>query len=239
MGAPVAILPLAPILIRSRRPVPTRALCTVSSSSVSGVPTWSANSSGAAPVPPSAPSTTMKSGAVPSSGRALHTARNCRREPTHSLKPAGLPPDNPRIRAMKRTSSRGVEKTRWYGGETTVRPPGTSRIPGVLGEPPCRRAPVEGEDGVGGERSEAHRGDVQQCHVVGAAAVRTADPHARRFLRHRSRRHRGDQELVAGLVHVPFGAVGLLRVRAPGALVLVDDAAHAPGRRGVRRSSAR
>jgi hypothetical protein len=31
------------------------------------------------------------------------------------------------MRAMKRTSSRGVENTRWYGGETTVRPSGTSR----------------------------------------------------------------------------------------------------------------
>lgn len=32
-----------------------------------------------------------------------------------------------RIRAMNRTSSRGVEKTRWYGGDTTVPPSGTPR----------------------------------------------------------------------------------------------------------------
>ncbi len=108
----MAILPLAPIRIRSRRPAPTKALWTVIRPSVSGVPMWSANSSGAAPVPPSAPSTMMKSGAVPSSIIALHTARNCRREPGHSLKPAGLPPDSSRIRAMKRTSSRGVENPR-------------------------------------------------------------------------------------------------------------------------------
>ena len=81
---------------------------------MSGVPTWSANSSGAAPVPPSAPSTMMKSGAVPSSSMALHTARNCRRDPTQSLNPAGLPPDElPHPCATKRTSSRGVEKTLW------------------------------------------------------------------------------------------------------------------------------
>ena len=37
----------------------------------SGAPTWSVNSSGAAPVPPSAPSTTMKSGVMPVSSIAL------------------------------------------------------------------------------------------------------------------------------------------------------------------------
>ena len=37
----------------------------------SGAPTWSVNSSGAAPVPPSAPSTTMKSGRMPVSSIAL------------------------------------------------------------------------------------------------------------------------------------------------------------------------
>ena len=55
-------LPLAPILIRCRMPAPTRVFCTSISPSTSGVPSESENSSGAAPVPPSAPSTTMKSG---------------------------------------------------------------------------------------------------------------------------------------------------------------------------------
>ncbi len=127
MSLPVATLPLAPTLTRSRNPVPTSALCTVIRPSASGVPTWSANSSGAAPVPPSAPSTTMKSGVTPSLSMALHTARNCRREVRHSLKPVGLPPASSRIRPMNRTSSRGVENTRWYGGDTTVCPCGTSR----------------------------------------------------------------------------------------------------------------
>jgi hypothetical protein len=108
MSAPVAILPLAPTRTRSRRPQPTSALWTNSRPSVSGRPTWSSNSSGAAPVPPSAPSTMTKSGAVPSSSIALQTARNCTRDPTQSLKPTGLPPLSSRIRTRNRTSSRGV-----------------------------------------------------------------------------------------------------------------------------------
>lgn len=87
----------------------------------------SANSNGAAPVPPSAPSTTMKSGVVFSSSMALHTPRNSRREPTHSLNPTGLPSASSRILARKRTSSRGVAYTRWKGGEIMVRPSGTPR----------------------------------------------------------------------------------------------------------------
>src|SRR5262249_10347351 len=57
----VTILPLAPILNRSRTPAPTNVFSTVSSPSLSGAPRESENSSGAAPVPPSAPSTTTKS----------------------------------------------------------------------------------------------------------------------------------------------------------------------------------
>jgi hypothetical protein len=43
------------------------------------------------------------------------------------LNPVGLPPAGSRAAAMNRTSSRGVANTRWYGGEMTVRPCGTSR----------------------------------------------------------------------------------------------------------------
>lgn len=66
-------------------------------------------------------------GCGPSSIIAVHTARCWRREPGDSLKPAATAPDSSRMRAMKRTSSRGVENARWQGGETTVRPSGTSR----------------------------------------------------------------------------------------------------------------
>ena len=112
MSTPVATFPLAPILTRSRRPVPTSALCTVISPSVSGVPMWSSYSRGAAPVPPSAPSTTMKSGVTPSATIALQIASTSTRDPTHSLNPTGLPPASSRIRAMNSTSSLGVENTR-------------------------------------------------------------------------------------------------------------------------------
>ena len=77
------------------------------------MPTWSEYSTGAAPVPPSAPSTVMKSGVTPSSSIALQIASSSTREPTQSLKPVGLPPASSRRWPMNRTSSRGVEKTWW------------------------------------------------------------------------------------------------------------------------------
>ena len=55
-------LAAAPIRMRSRTPMPTSALWTKIRPSRIGMPRWSMNSSGAAPVPPSLPSTTMKSG---------------------------------------------------------------------------------------------------------------------------------------------------------------------------------
>ena len=131
MSEPVATLPLTPIRIRSRRPQPTSALWSIISPSVSGVPTWSSYSAGAAPVPPSDPSTTMKSGVVSSSTIALQIASSSWRVPTQSLKPAGLPPASSRMWAMKRISSRGVENTLWPGGLTHVCPCGTLRVSAI------------------------------------------------------------------------------------------------------------
>ena len=62
---PLFTLPDAMTLMRSRRSAATSALWTNDSPSLSGVPTESENSSGAAPVPPSPPSTVMKSGVIP------------------------------------------------------------------------------------------------------------------------------------------------------------------------------
>ena len=62
MSKAVAILPAAPIRMRSRALMPISALWTKLTPSRIGMPRWSMNSSGAAPVPPSLPSTTMKSG---------------------------------------------------------------------------------------------------------------------------------------------------------------------------------
>ena len=58
----LTIFPLAPTRMCSRKPAPTKVLCTKRKPSCSGIPIWSENSKGAAPVPPSAPSTTTKSG---------------------------------------------------------------------------------------------------------------------------------------------------------------------------------
>src|SRR5882762_8867047 len=58
----VAIFPAAPMRMRSRALMPISALWTKLTPSRIGMPRWSMNSRGAAPVPPSLPSTTMKSG---------------------------------------------------------------------------------------------------------------------------------------------------------------------------------
>ena len=53
--------PDAPILTLSLKFAPTNALSTNTIASLRGHPMWSVNSTGAAPVPPSAPSTVIKS----------------------------------------------------------------------------------------------------------------------------------------------------------------------------------
>lgn len=78
------------------------------------------NSSGAAPVPPSLSSTTMKSGVIPESSIALHSAITSQGWPTHSLNPAGLPPESSRIRAMNCISSTRVAKAECAAGGYTV-----------------------------------------------------------------------------------------------------------------------
>src|SRR5690606_41446566 len=52
------------------------------------------------PVPPSAPSTMMKSGVMPVASMALQIDRNSERDPTHSLKPTGFPSASVRRVAM-------------------------------------------------------------------------------------------------------------------------------------------
>ena len=131
MSEPMATLPDAPIFTWFRRPTPTSALCTAIRPSVSGVPTLSEYSSGAAPVPPSFPSTMTKSGPVPSSSIALQMASTSTRPPTHSLIPTGLPPASSRSRATNRTSSRGVANVACAAGLTHSRPCGTPRAAAI------------------------------------------------------------------------------------------------------------
>ena len=66
MSNAVMTLPLAPMLDLARAGSGRPGCCArAAAPSRSGAPTWSVNSSGAAPVPPSPPSTTMKSGRMP------------------------------------------------------------------------------------------------------------------------------------------------------------------------------
>ena len=133
MSEPVATLPAAPIFTMWRRPVPTSALWTSMRPSVSGVPMWSEYSSGAAPVPPSEPSTMMKSGAMRSSHMALHMASTSTREPTQNLMPIGLPPESSRSLPMKYTISRGVVKAEWDAGDRQSLSCGMSRASAISG----------------------------------------------------------------------------------------------------------
>ena len=114
ISKPVTTRPLAPRRMDCRSPAPTRQLWASTKPSRSGVPTWSTNSSGAAPVPPSDPSITMKSGRIPVSSMALQSAMNSQAWPMQSLKPTGLPPDKSRNWAMHHLD-RGLERrmARW------------------------------------------------------------------------------------------------------------------------------
>jgi hypothetical protein len=76
MSKLLMILPLAPSRISERRFTPRKVLCTKCKPSSMGIPMWSENSKGAAPVPPSEPSTTMKSGVMPVSSMALTMANH-------------------------------------------------------------------------------------------------------------------------------------------------------------------
>jgi hypothetical protein len=83
------------------------------------------NSSGAAPVPPSVPSTTTKSGQMPVSTIALQIARNSQGWPTQSLNPTGLPPQARRMSSIRRSISTGVENAECRDGEMQSSPIGT------------------------------------------------------------------------------------------------------------------
>src|ERR1700761_2807655 len=93
------------------------------------------NSSGAAPVPPSLPSTTMKSGRMPVASMALQIARNSHSWPTQSLKPVGLLPESSRRVATNCSNSLGVEKAEWLAGEMQSLPIGTWRMRAISSLP--------------------------------------------------------------------------------------------------------
>ncbi len=94
---------------------------------------WSVNSIGAAPVPPSPPSTTMKSGTTPVSSIALQMPKNSHGCPSENLKPIGLPPESSRSRTMKSNSSSGVSNAECRAGERQSTPTGTPRASAISG----------------------------------------------------------------------------------------------------------
>jgi hypothetical protein len=105
---PLTIFPEAATLILSLNPAPLSALSTNTTASRNGLPRWSVNSTGAAQVPPSDPSTVMKSSSIPVSTIALTIATNSHGCPIQSFIPTGLPPDNSRSFSANWSNSLGV-----------------------------------------------------------------------------------------------------------------------------------
>lgn len=94
-----------------------------------------------------------------------------------------------------------------------------SPLAGVVGEAAELGSGVEGQYGIGRQRTEAHRRNIEQSHVVGLGAVGSADPDPGRVAAHRSRGHGRREEFATGPVQIEFGAERLFGVGALGALV--------------------
>ncbi len=254
------------------------------------------NSSGAAPVPPSVPSTTTKSGQMPVSSIALQIARNSHGWPTQSLKPTGLPPharrmspdqaqhfDRGRERRMARRRDAvhadrhapdggdlgrdfggrqdpamarlgalaeldlnhldlfvGRHGREFFGAEGTVRIAAAeiagadlpddvaavlamirakAALPGIVRKAALAGAAVQGADGVGAERPEAHGRNVEDRGRIGLGAIGTADPHAERLGGDRLGSHRMTQPFVAVGVDLVLRAERTLVEHHLGALI--------------------
>ena len=124
MSKAVTILPAAPMRMRVAQPDADQGVVHEDSSpSRIGMPRWSMNSSGAAPVPPSSPSTTMKSGQNSGLQHRLAMPEHSQGWPTQSLNPTGLPPESSRSSRDECAASRSASRTR-YGcaGETQSTP---------------------------------------------------------------------------------------------------------------------
>ncbi|MNE41572.1 hypothetical protein D3C80_1356510 [compost metagenome] len=131
MSKALTILPAAPMRMLERRFRPTRVLCTNIRPSRIGTPMLSLNSRGAAPVPPSLPSTTMKSGVMPVASMALAMPMNSHGWPRQNLKPTGLPPDSSRRLATNCSNSTGVRKALCAAGEMQSLPARTPRVSAI------------------------------------------------------------------------------------------------------------
>ena len=81
-------------------------------------------------------------------------------------------------------------------------------LAGVMGEAPGLGALVERADRVGGERAEAHGGDVEQGARIGLLAVGSADLHAEVMALDIRRRHGMGEPFIALPIDILLGAEG-------------------------------
>ena len=145
--AEVTSCPAAMILTLSLIPASIRASTTRGRASSIDSDMWSASACGAAPEPPSPPSTAMKSGASPTPRRATASVSrfmNCQ-PPMAVLIPTGLPVTS-RTRNTMSSSWSMLVISGWRFGESESRPSGMPRIRAISGVtlPPGSTPPLPG-----------------------------------------------------------------------------------------------
>ena len=107
---------------------PTKALSTKTSASFKGQPIWSVNSAGAAPVPPSAPSTVIKSIYFFSFTIAFIIEISSQGCPTHILMPTGLPFESFFSFSTNFNNSEGFENSLCFAGDMQSFPISIPRV---------------------------------------------------------------------------------------------------------------
>ncbi|CAM5577951.1 hypothetical protein RLIN73S_01712 [Rhodanobacter lindaniclasticus] len=125
-------LPEQITLMRWRRPRRISVFTSSGSASCSGSPTPSISVCGAAPVPPSEPSTMMKSGALsmPRWSTSSHSCSIQSMPPNTALKPVGLPVSS-RIWVIASISCGTLAMSRWRFGLCESSPTGMPRIAAI------------------------------------------------------------------------------------------------------------
>jgi hypothetical protein len=113
---PLQTRPEALILTFAHKSAPINMFLTTTNPSSNGNPIELVYSGGAAPVPPSPPSTVMKSGPFPISTIALTRAAISPGSPTQSLRPSGIPLLSSLSLAMNSTNSQGLLNAECLGG---------------------------------------------------------------------------------------------------------------------------
>ena len=113
-------------------PAATKVWYTSAKPAWKGRATWSVKVSGPAPVPPSPPSTAMKSGPRPVEAMCQASSTQKLRAPTADLIPTGSPLASAR-RSTKSTRPATSSNSGWRSGLRTVTPTGTPRAAAMTG----------------------------------------------------------------------------------------------------------